>query len=69
MERYDLIVIGAGPAGLSAAIEASKRGLKTIVFDENKKPGGQLFKQIHKFFGSKEHRAKVRGYRIGEELL
>ena len=36
MERYDLIVVGAGPAGLSAAIEASKRGLKTVVFDENK---------------------------------
>lgn len=69
MKRYDLIVIGAGPAGLSAAIEAAKRGLNTIVFDENKKPGGQLFKQIHKFFGSKEHKAKIRGYKIGQELL
>lgn len=69
MKRYDLIIIGAGPAGLSAATEAAKRGLSTIVFDENSKPGGQLFKQIHKFFGSKEHRAKVRGYMIGRELL
>ena len=55
MKRYDLIVVGAGPSGLSAAIEAAKRGLKVVVFDENEKPGGQLFKQIHKFFGSKEH--------------
>ncbi len=69
MTRYDLIIIGAGPAGLSAAIEAAKCGLKVIVFDENAKPGGQLFKQIHKFFGSKEHKAKIRGYVIGEELL
>lgn len=69
IERYDMIVIGAGPAGLSAAIEAAKNGLKPIVFDENSKPGGQLFKQIHKFFGSKEHKAKVRGFKIGEELL
>lgn len=69
MERYDMIVIGAGPAGLSAAIEAAKKGVKPIVFDENEKPGGQLFKQIHKFFGSKEHKAKVRGFRIGEDLL
>ncbi len=69
IERYDLIVIGAGPAGLSAAIEASKNGLKPIVFDENSKPGGQLFKQIHKFFGSKEHKAKIRGFNIGNELL
>ncbi len=69
MKRYDLIIVGAGPSGLSAAVEAAKRGLKVVVFDENEKPGGQLFKQIHKFFGSKEHRAKVRGFVIGEQLL
>lgn len=69
MERYNLIVVGAGPAGLSAAIEARKRGMSVVVFDENHKPGGQLFKQIHKFFGSKEHKAKIRGFKIGEELL
>lgn len=69
MKRYDLIIVGAGPSGLSAAIEAAKRGMKVVVFDENEKPGGQLFKQIHKFFGSKEHRAKVRGFVIGQQLL
>lgn len=69
MRRYDLIIVGAGPAGLSAGIEAAKRGAKVLVFDENEKPGGQLFKQIHKFFGSKEHRAKVRGFVIGRQLL
>lgn len=69
MKRYELVVIGAGPAGLSAAIEAARAGIEVIVFDENDRPGGQLFKQIHKFFGSKEHKAKVRGFRIGEELL
>jgi thioredoxin reductase/Pyruvate/2-oxoacid:ferredoxin oxidoreductase delta subunit len=69
MKRYDLIVVGAGPAGLSAAIEAARLGLQTVVYDENSRPGGQLFKQIHKFFGSKEHKAKMRGIRIGVELL
>ena len=69
MKRYDLAVIGAGPAGLSAAIHAAKCGMKVIVFDENERPGGQLFKQIHKFFGSKEHHARVRGIRIGKMLL
>lgn len=69
MKRYDLMIVGAGPAGLSAAIEAAKRGLHVVVFDENEKPGGQLFKQIHKFFGSKEHKAKIRGFVIGKQLL
>ncbi|MEA4932136.1 MAG: FAD-dependent oxidoreductase, partial [Lawsonibacter sp.] len=68
-DRYDLIVVGAGPAGLSAAIAAAKAGAHVVVFDENEKPGGQLFKQIHKFFGSKEHKAKIRGFHIGTELL
>lgn len=69
MRRIELAVIGAGPAGLSAAIEAARHGVETVVFDENLRPGGQLFKQIHKFFGSREHRAKERGFRIGEDLL
>ncbi len=67
--KKELIVVGAGPAGLSAAIEAAKNGVKVTVFDENAAPGGQLFKQIHKFFGSKEHKAKIRGFRIGQDLL
>ena len=66
MKRYDLIIVGAGPSGLSAAIEGAKRGLNVIIFDENSKPGGQLFKQIHKFFGSKEHKAKIRGYKMSD---
>ena len=69
MKHYDLVVIGAGPAGLCAAIEGSKNGMKTILFDENARPGGQLFKQIHKFFGSREHQAKIRGINIGKKLL
>ena len=69
MKRYDVLIVGAGPAGLSAAITAAKAGMRAAVFDENARPGGQLFKQIHKFFGSKEHKAKIRGYRIGTELL
>ncbi len=69
MKRYELIVIGAGPAGLSAAVEAARAGMNVAVFDENSRPGGQLFKQIHKFFGSKEHMAKIRGFKIGEMLL
>ncbi|UCC75554.1 MAG: FAD-dependent oxidoreductase [Anaerolineales bacterium] len=65
----ELAIVGAGPAGLSAAIESAKAGVQVLLIDENPRPGGQLFKQIHKFFGSKDHRAGVRGIDIGEQLL
>lgn len=42
-EIYDVIIIGAGPAGLSAAICASRAGLKTLVIEKNA-PGGNLAK-------------------------
>jgi len=65
----DVIIVGSGPAGLSAAVAAAQNGAKVTVIDENPKPGGQLFKQIHKFFGSEEHHAGVRGIDIGSLLL
>ncbi len=45
-ERFDLVVVGAGPAGLTAAIYAARARLKTIVLDEGL-PGGQV-KTTHK---------------------
>lgn len=67
--KKEVVVIGGGPSGLAAAIEAAKRGAEVLVLDANEKAGGQLFKQIHKFFGSSAHRAGIRGIEIGEELL
>ncbi|MDR2898990.1 MAG: FAD-dependent oxidoreductase, partial [Clostridiales bacterium] len=69
MTEREVVIVGGGPAGLAAAIEAAKSGAKTLVVDENKRPGGQLFKQIHKFFGSKAHNAGIRGVEIGKRLL
>ena len=67
--KVELAVIGGGPAGLSAAIEAARNGVKVVLLDENSKIGGQLFKQIHRFFGSEEHLAGTRGFEIGNMLL
>lgn len=62
-------IVGGGPAGLSAALEIARMGGKVMVFDENDRAGGQLFKQIHKFFGSEHHGAGIRGIHLGEQLL
>lgn len=43
----DVIVIGAGPAGLAGAIAANKNGLSVMVLDEFIKPGGRLLGQLH----------------------
>ena len=69
IQKTEVAVVGAGPAGLAAAIEAAKAGAQVTLIDENARPGGQLFKQIHKFFGSKAHRAGTRGVQIGMDLL
>ncbi len=69
MGDVDLLVVGAGPAGLGAAITARRLGVNVLVVDDQDRPGGQLFKQIHKFFGSKEHMAGRRGFSIGLDLL
>lgn len=67
--EVDVLVVGTGPAGLAAATTAAKYGAKVLVVDENGRPGGQLFKQIHKFFGDRHHYAGVRGFDIGNRLL
>jgi flavin-dependent dehydrogenase len=43
---YDVVVVGAGPAGLSAAVEASTHGLTVLLADENESPGGQIYRSV-----------------------
>ena len=40
--HYDLIIIGAGPAGMSAAIYASKNDMTALVLDDQPAGGGQV---------------------------
>ncbi len=64
----DVLIVGAGPAGLCAAIESATQGASVLIVDENQCVGGQLVKQTHKFFGSKQERAGTRGIDIAKEL-
>jgi thioredoxin reductase/bacterioferritin-associated ferredoxin len=45
-DSYDVVVIGAGPAGLAAAATAAEAGLSTLLLDENAGPGGQIWRAI-----------------------
>ena len=46
MERHELVIIGAGPAGLSAAIYARRAGIETLVLEKGR-PGGQTVSYTH----------------------
>jgi hypothetical protein len=52
VETYacECLVIGGGPAGLSAAIELGRRGIRTLVIDDKHRLGGKLVLQTHRFF-------------------
>jgi NADPH-dependent 2,4-dienoyl-CoA reductase/sulfur reductase-like enzyme len=45
-ERYDVAVVGAGPAGLAAARECARAGIDTVLLDEQATPGGQIWRAI-----------------------
>jgi len=68
IEGVDVLVIGGGPAGLAAAIAAAKHGLSVLIVNEHFKLGGQLVKQTHKFFGSKDLFGGLRGFQVAEKL-
>ncbi len=50
--QVDCLIIGGGPAGLSAAIELGQRGVQTLLVDDRHRLGGKLVLQTHRFFGS-----------------
>ena len=69
MREVEVLIIGGGPAGLSAAIELGKLGVETLIVDDKKELGGKLVLQTHKFFGSVEDsHAGTRGFEIAHIL-
>ena len=75
---YDFVVVGAGPAGLAAAVYASSEGLSTLVI-EREAPGGQAGQsaRIENYLGFPSglsgqeltHRARHQAARFGAEIL
>lgn len=63
---YDVLIIGAGPAGITAAIYAQRANLKVAMFEKDT-PGGQLSKynEIENYTGAK----KVAGYELATMMI
>lgn len=45
VQRTEIAVIGAGPAGIAAALAASRAGAAVTLVDEYSRPGGQIYRQ------------------------
>jgi len=54
---YDVIVIGAGPSGVKAALKCSQKGLKVLIIDSNANSGGQIYRAPPKSYVKKEEKS------------
>ncbi len=68
MYNTEILVIGGGPAGLKASLSAAEQGAAVTLIEREPHLGGQLVKQTHMFFGSREQYASERGFKIAEKL-
>ncbi len=66
-KHVDALIVGAGPAGLAAAVEACSCGLDVVVLDEQPHAGGQLLRNQHLEAGRLALDAHDR--QLGQELL
>jgi len=61
MNPYDVVILGAGPAGLAAGLQAHKSGEQTLIIEREDKLGGILKQCIHDGFGLKKFNKKLTG--------
>ena len=64
-----VVVVGAGPAGLSAAIAAARSGSRVLIIDENLQAGGQIYRQLPRNFSVNDPARLGSDYADGRSLL
>lgn len=69
MKQTDVLVIGGGPAGLAAAIAASKEGAETLLIEREERLGGILKQCIHDGFGLVRYGEKLSGPEYAERFI
>ncbi|HYM90089.1 MAG TPA: FAD-dependent oxidoreductase, partial [bacterium] len=69
IEERELVVVGGGPAGMAAAIEARRAGAQVTLVEERATLGGQIYKQPPLGFEVKRREALGKEYRAGRELI
>ena len=69
--RVDLAIVGAGPAGMAAAVAASELKLSVAVLDEQPAPGGQIYRGIEQLAAARPRHLDWLGpdYRVGLDLV
>ena len=45
-QHFQIVIVGAGPSGMAAALTTTKAGLETIVIDDQKDSGGQVYRNL-----------------------
>ncbi|MCM3569246.1 FAD-dependent oxidoreductase [Neobacillus mesonae] len=65
----DVLIIGAGPAGLAAAFETASRGLDVTVIDESLSLGGQLIQQTQNLSSLPSDLSPMRGFELAAHLI